>query len=68
MSTTCKSCSYPLKPALTLHSVPPEVRTNYIAIIDSILAVSNLEEISEKKIRRGIADSVQYDITPQKVN
>lgn len=48
-------------------TVPPEVRANYIATIDSILAASNIEEVSEKKIRRGIQESVQYDITPQKV-
>lgn len=47
--------------------MPPEVRANYIATIDSILAASNIEEVSEKRIRRGIQDSVQYDITPQKV-
>lgn len=47
-------------------SLPPEVRANYIATIDSILAASNIEEVSEKKIRRGIQESVQYDITPQK--
>lgn len=52
---------------LTRETVPREVRANYIAIIDAILAASNIEEVSEKRIRRGIQDSVQYDITPQKV-
>lgn len=47
--------------------VPPEVRANYIRIIDSILADSDLARISEKKIRQGIQAKVEYDITPQKV-
>jgi DEK C terminal domain len=48
-------------------AVPPEVRANYIGIIDSILAESDLSRISEKKIRQGIQARVEYDITPQKV-
>jgi DEK C terminal domain len=48
-------------------AVPPEVRANYIGIIDSILAESDLSRISEKKIRQGIQAKVEYDITPQKV-
>jgi len=60
-----KDCQF--ETMLTQATVPPEVRANYIATIDSILAVSNIEEVSEKRIRRGIQDSVQYDITPQKV-
>jgi DEK C terminal domain len=49
-------------------AVPPEVRANYIGIIDSILAKSDLSRISEKKIRQGIQAKVEYDITPQKVS
>ena len=49
-------------------AVPPEVRINYIGIIDSILAESDLSRISEKKIRQGIQAKVEYDITPQKVS
>ena len=49
-------------------TVPPEVRTNYIGIIDAILAESDLSRISEKKIRQGIQAKVEYDITPQKVS
>ena len=49
-------------------AVPPEVRANYIGIIDSILAKSDLSRISEKKIRQGIQTRVEYDITPQKVS
>ncbi|ERF75053.1 hypothetical protein EPUS_04835 [Endocarpon pusillum Z07020] len=47
-------------------SLPPEVRANYIGIIDSILAQSDLSRISEKKVRQGIQAKVEYDITPQK--
>jgi upstream activation factor subunit UAF30 len=47
--------------------VAPAVRDNYVAIIDAILAESDLTKISEKKIRAGIQEKVEYDITPQKV-
>ena len=49
-------------------AVPREIRANYIRIIDSILAESDLSRISEKKIRQGIQAKVEYDITPQKVS
>ena len=47
--------------------VPNEVRLRYVEIIDDILATSNLAQVTEKKIRNGIQDRVEYDITPQKV-
>ncbi len=47
--------------------VPPDVLTSYTKIIDSILASSDLNTISEKRIRRGLQDAIDYDITPQKV-
>ena len=47
--------------------VPPEVETSFVTIIDSILAASDLNTISEKRIRKGLQDAVEYDITPQKV-
>lgn len=47
--------------------VPPEVEATFIKTIDAILAASDLDTISEKSIRRGLQESVQYDITPQKV-
>ena len=47
--------------------MPPEVEASFITIIDSILAASDLDTISEKRIRKGLQASVQYDITPQKV-
>ncbi|KAK2779185.1 hypothetical protein FQN53_001508 [Emmonsiellopsis sp. PD_33] len=46
--------------------LPKDVQASYIKIIDSILASSDLNTISEKRIRRGLQDAVDYDITPQK--
>ncbi|EQL31132.1 hypothetical protein BDFG_06445 [Blastomyces dermatitidis ATCC 26199] len=43
-----------------------DVQASYIKIIDSILATSDLNTISEKRIRRGLQDAVDYDITPHK--
>ncbi|OJJ86808.1 SWIB/MDM2 domain protein [Aspergillus glaucus CBS 516.65] len=47
-------------------SLPPETREQYIQVIDSILAQSDLNTISEKRIRRGLQDAVGHDLTPQK--
>lgn len=52
--------------SLTL-AVPEEVRAQYVAIIDSILADADLTTISVKQVRNGIQTRVQYDITPHKV-
>ena len=49
------------------HTVPKEVEASYAAIIDAILATSDLNTVSEKRIRKGLQASVEYDITPQKV-
>ncbi|KAL9107106.1 MAG: hypothetical protein Q9227_007972 [Pyrenula ochraceoflavens] len=51
---------------LFCYLVPPDVRANYVKIIDGILAASDLTTISEKRVRRGIQEAVQYDVTPQK--
>jgi hypothetical protein len=40
---------------------------SFVTIIDSILAASDLNTISEKRIRKGLQAAVKYDITPQKV-
>ncbi|EEH43212.2 uncharacterized protein PADG_08032 [Paracoccidioides brasiliensis Pb18] len=48
------------------NAVPHDVQASYIKIIDSILASSDLNTISEKRIRKGLQDAVNYDITPQK--
>ncbi|KAJ5542867.1 hypothetical protein N7535_005290 [Penicillium sp. DV-2018c] len=47
-------------------SLAPDVRDEYIRIIDDILAKSDLTTISEKRIRNGLQDAVGYDLTPQK--
>ncbi|KAL8673757.1 MAG: hypothetical protein Q9168_001818 [Polycauliona sp. 1 TL-2023] len=43
-----------------------DVQAEYVKIIDSILASSDLNTISEKRIRKGLQQAVNYDITPQK--
>lgn len=47
--------------------VPAEQRASYAAIIDDILASADLETISAKRIRNGLQERVDYDLTPQKV-
>ncbi|GAD93942.1 SWIB/MDM2 domain protein [Paecilomyces variotii No. 5] len=47
-------------------SLSPDVRESYIKVIDSILAASDLNTISEKRIRKGLQENVGYDLTPQK--
>jgi len=54
-------------PANTSHPVPAEQRASYAAIIDEILAKADLETISAKRIRNGLQERVDYDLTPQKV-
>jgi hypothetical protein len=43
------------------------MRDKYTEIIDTILAESDLNTISEKRIRKGLQEAVGYDLTPQKV-
>ncbi|KAJ5644485.1 hypothetical protein N7507_010496 [Penicillium longicatenatum] len=47
-------------------SLSSEVRDRFTEIIDSILAKSDLNTISEKRIRKGLQEEVGYDLTPQK--
>ena len=47
--------------------MPSEVQASYIVIIDSILAASDLQTITSKRIREGLQRAVDYDISPQKV-
>ncbi|KAL9124491.1 MAG: hypothetical protein Q9217_006179 [Psora testacea] len=47
-------------------TVSAETRSSFIPIIDSILAASDLNTISEKRIRKGLQAAVEYDISPQK--
>lgn len=49
------------------YPVPAEVQASYVVIIDSILAASDLNTITSKRIREGLQRAVDYDITPQKV-
>lgn len=43
-----------------------DVEAKYVKIIDAILASSDLNTISEKRIRKGLQQAVNHDITPQK--
>ncbi|GKZ55326.1 hypothetical protein AnigIFM63604_010306 [Aspergillus niger] len=47
--------------------ISPEARDQYIPIIDSILARSDLTTISSKTIRNGLQDEIGYDLTPHKL-
>lgn len=49
-------------------ALPPEVEASYSAIIDSILASSDLNTISAKRIRKGLQERIEYDISHQKVH
>lgn len=53
---------------ICLSAVPREVEASYSAIIDDILASSDLETVSAKRIRKGLQEKVDYDISPQKVS
>ncbi|KAK3053107.1 hypothetical protein LTR09_005733 [Extremus antarcticus] len=46
--------------------LPPEQEAAYCAIIDDILANSDLTTVSAKRIRKGLQEKVDYDITAQK--
>ncbi|KAJ5892252.1 uncharacterized protein N7473_008480 [Penicillium subrubescens] len=47
-------------------SLSSEKRDEYSVIIDSILAKSDLNTVSEKRIRKGLQDVIGHDLTPQK--
>ena len=49
-------------------AVPLDVQASYIVIIDSILAKSDLQTITAKRIREGLQQQVDYDISPQKAS
>jgi hypothetical protein len=48
-------------------SLPPEVEASYSAIIDEILRASDINTISAKRIRKGLQDRVDHDLSEQKV-
>lgn len=52
---------------IALRTVPPEQEAAYSAIIDDLLKSSDLETVSAKRIRKGLQDRVDYDISSQKV-
>ncbi|KKY29021.1 putative swib mdm2 domain protein [Phaeomoniella chlamydospora] len=45
-----------------------EVRDQYVKVIDGILAASDLSTVSQKRIRKGIQEAVDFDITPHKAS
>ncbi|KAL8778423.1 MAG: hypothetical protein Q9213_007423 [Squamulea squamosa] len=47
-------------------ALPATVQAEYVKIIDTILASSDLNTISEKRIRKGLQQAVDHDIAPQK--
>lgn len=48
------------------YPVPAVQRESYTPIIDSILAASDLNTISAKRIRKGLQEQVAHDLAPQK--
>lgn len=50
------------------HSVSAEETKRYTSIIDKILSESDLNTISEKRIRRQLGEKVDKDLTVQKVD
>lgn len=48
-------------------AVTPEEARQYTAIVDDILAQSDLNTISAKAIRKGIQQKVEHDISAKKV-
>lgn len=48
-------------------AVSSKERERFTEVIDSILAKSDLNTISEKRIRTGVQETVGYDLTPHKV-
>ncbi|KAI9754226.1 MAG: hypothetical protein M4579_004823 [Chaenotheca gracillima] len=47
-------------------SLPPEIQKRYAAIIDKILAESDITTISINSVRKGLQAQVQDDLAPQK--
>lgn len=47
--------------------VSTETEAEYVKLIDVILRSSDLNTISEKRIRKGLQEAVNHDLTPQKV-
>lgn len=56
-----------MRPTNLYITVPKEQEASYAAIIDSILAKSDLDSVSKKKVRKELTDRVGYDVSAQKV-
>jgi hypothetical protein len=52
---------------LIISKVSPEQEARYVSIIDAILANSDLNTISEKRIRQGLEAEIGHDLSAQKV-
>lgn len=50
-----------------LHTVSEEQRASFTKVIDSILAASDINTISSKRIRQGLQATVNYDLNDYKV-
>jgi upstream activation factor subunit UAF30 len=48
--------------------VTDEERASYTRIIDGILADADLETVTRKKIRQGLEEAIDNDLTDQKVS
>jgi upstream activation factor subunit UAF30 len=48
-------------------TVSPQQRETYTAIIDQIVAASDLNTVSVNQIREGLQERVDHDLAPQKV-
>ncbi len=48
-------------------TVSADLQALYTPIIDGILAESDLQTVSAKRIRAGLQSKVDHDITPNKV-
>jgi upstream activation factor subunit UAF30 len=47
--------------------VTDEEKTTYTRVIDGILAAADLETVTRKKIRQGLEEAVDKDLSDQKV-
>jgi DEK C terminal domain len=52
----------------SLCAVSPEQRASFTKVIDSILASSDINTISSKRIRQGLQETVEYDLNDYKVS
>ncbi|KAK7621377.1 hypothetical protein BKA81DRAFT_133234 [Phyllosticta paracitricarpa] len=53
-------------PNMAAAPLPPDLQKTYSVIIDDILAASDLNTVSAKRIRKGLQARVDHDINPRK--